>query len=292
MKIAFLVWADRNTGLGHYFRCQALAEAAFNRGHRVRFISNRKSTLNGSTFQCEYLDKTSFEFFMENNLPDWIVIDIPDQIPDWLWAVKARKCVIDGIGHEAKAKADLNISQGFDGGEYGAPDYLLLRQHMMLNSAIPKPREGMFVFGGGADKLGLARRFAQSCKDIPANIVISPMVDWVEMPLSPAHTLYTLDDNRVFSVMKASTSAAVHHGMIVWELCRDGIAPKVFSYSLQHLEDAKRMEEMGYILAYDAVGLPEGDIPLLDFLQRPVVFMGKPIDGHGAERTIKLMERT
>ncbi len=216
--------------------------------------------------------------------------DLPVAVPDFVMNLSTRKCLIDGIGHDAQAKADLNISQGFDG-KYCAPDYLLLRQHMILNPAIPKPREGMFVFGGGADKLGLARRFVQSCQDIPANIVISPMVDWTEVALSPNHTLYTIDDTKIFSVIKASTGAVAHHGMIVWELVRDNIAPRVFSYSLQHLEDAKRMEEMGYVLAYDSVGLPEGDLPLLEFLQRPVLMLGKPIDGRGTERAVKLMER-
>ncbi len=262
---------------------------AFNRGHKVLFIGDRdpgnKRILH---YSSSYLNQESIMGW--DNSVDWIVIDIPDQIPDWMWQFRAKKCVIDGIGHDAQAKADLNINQGFNG-EYCAPDYLLLRQHMILNPVIPKPREGMFVFGGSADKLGLAKRFAQSCKDIPANIVISPMVDWVETPLSPAHTIYTLDDNHVFSVMKASTGAAVHMGMIALELSRDQIAPHIFSYTIQHLESAKELERRGYALAYDMIGLPDKDSVLLDFLQRPAIFMGDVIDGRGAERVIRLMER-
>jgi len=285
-----VVSANKETGLGHWYRCSALLSVAFNRGHKTALVGDRKPSNSTRFYSSAYLNEDSFVKACESFQPNWIVIDIPDKIPDWMWQTSAKKCVIDGIGHETKEKAELNISQGFDG-EYCAPVYLILRQHMMISPALPKPREGMFVFGGGADKLGLAKRFVQSCKEIPANIVISPMVDWIEVALSQIHTLYTMDDNHVFSVMKASTGAAAHMGMICWELCRDNIAPHIFSYSVGHLESAKELERRGYALAYDMIGLPENDETLLDFLNRPAVFNGQPIDGWGAERVIRLMER-
>ncbi len=290
MRILFYTFANREMGLGHWFRCLALAEIALNRGHKVAFASDRKPPFGAPFYPSVYLLEDGFVRAYNHFYPEWIVADLPVAVPDFVMNLSTRKCLIDGIGHDAQAKADLNISQGFDG-KYCAPDYLLLRQHMILNPAIPKPREGMFVFGGGADKLGLAKRFVQSCKDIPANIVISPMVDWVEMPLSDKHTLYTLDNNQIFSVMKASTGAAVHMGMNALELARDQIAPHIFSYTIQHLESAKELECRGYALAYDMIGLPDKDSVLLDFLQRPTIFMGDVIDGRGTERVIKLMEK-
>lgn len=292
MRLGFLSWANAHTGLGHWFRCLALAEAAFNRGHRVTFISDRQVN-NPRVLNCdaEYLNQEQIEFWTSRLSFDWLVVDIPDQIPEWIWGISANKCVIDGIGHEAQKKADLNISQGFGNAEYGAPDYVLLRRLAPPQRVDPAPCDGMFVFGGGADKLGLAARFIRSCPDIPANIVVSPLAELQQASNSPLHNVYRMNGDKIFTVIQASTSAAVHHGMIVWELVSMRLAPHVFSYSVNHYENAKQMEDAGYVLAYDAVGLPEGDEPLRDFLLRPAVLTGKPIDGRGAERVIKLMER-
>ncbi len=283
--------ANSETGLGHYFRCLALTEAARNRGHIVGFVSDRKPPFNSLPYYpSEYLDEGGFTRAYEKFHPDWVVVDLPVTVPDFVLNTAARKCLIDGIGHEAQAKADLNISQGLSGGEYKAPEYVLIRRRSMLPVVKPEPVNGMFVFGGGADKLGLAKRFVRACPDLPANIVISPMAEQFT-DTSRVHQLYAMDDDKIFRVIQKSNAAVVHMGMICWELAHAWIAPHVFSYSAEHLVSAKRLEEGGYVLAYDFAGLPESDEDFREFVSRRVVFEGRPVDGRGAERAIKLMER-
>ncbi len=291
LRLLFYTFANKSTGLGHWFRCLALAEAALNRGHKVAFASDRKPPFGMPFYPSVYLLEDGFVEAYNHFYPEWIVADLPVSVPDFVMNLPTRKCLIDGIGHDAQAKADLNISQGLDGTGYCAPDYVLIRNCAMLPSVSPKPIKGVFVFGGGADKLGLTKRFIRACSSMPANIVISPLAQQFNSAYPVYQIVYSMDDNRIFSVMRQSTSAVVHMGMICWETCFYGIAPHIFSYSLSHLASAKAMENAEYALAFDYVGLPEEDTVLLDFIRQPVILRGKSIDGRGAERVIKLMER-
>ena len=287
-----MVSANKTTGLGHYFRCLALTEAARNRGHIVGFVSDRKPPFNSLLYYpAEYLDEGGFAKAYEKFHPDWVVADLPVTVPDFVLNTPARKCLIDGIGHEVQARANLNISQGLDGGEYKAPEYVLIRRRSMLPVVKPEPVKGMFVFGGGADKLGLAKRFVQTCPDILANVVISPLAEQIHMDASYVHNVYQMDDDRIFRVIQKSNAAVVHMGMICWEIIAHYVAPHIFSYSIEHLESAQRLEEAEYALAYDFVGLPESDVAFNEFVRQPALYRGKPIDGRGAERVVKLMER-
>jgi len=55
------------------------------------------------------------------------------------------------------------------------------------------------------------------------------------------------------------------------------------------LTSAKLLQERGYALAYDKIGLPESDEEFVDFVKTPVK-LERSIDGLGALRTIKLLE--
>jgi len=57
MHVAFYTFANKDTGYGHFFRCLALAEEAWYRGHSVTFISDRNPGLRYVRFiKAPYLN--------------------------------------------------------------------------------------------------------------------------------------------------------------------------------------------------------------------------------------------
>lgn len=294
MRILFLVWATKHTGLGHWARCIALAETAFNRGHQIGVVTNVQWHTEGFNFvtSSDYLDSRLIMYTISEFKPDWLIFDAPDPMPQFLVDLPIKRCTIDGIGHDIGGSADINISQGLDGSPYCAPQYVIIRRKYMLPRVDPEPVSGTFVFGGAVDRLELALRFLTSCRYIPANVVVSDLMKKPipDQMLSPNHRLYQMSDDRIFQVMATSNKAAVHMGMITWELAHYGIAPHVFSYSEHHLRCARALEDAGYLLAYGKVGLPESDAEFIDFLNQPSVLTAPPVDGYGAERVIKLLE--
>lgn len=294
MKLAIATWCNKETGMGHFYRCLALCEEAFHRGHQITFFSDYYLP-NGiaahffQRYDDPKLNKQALEY--KQTEFDWLILDTPGKSPDWVNDIVAKKCVIDGIGHNSDFKADIVISQGFEGSEYRAPDYIIIRRSPIFHLVFPEPVEnGMFVFGGGVDKLNITERFINCCHDVPANIVRTLMMDFIPPPNNKDHRLYHLEGSRIFTIIRASSSATVHMGMIVPELIFFNIPPHIFSYSERHLRDAKVWETNGYGLAYDKVGLPDKDEEFREFILRPAKITGKPIDGKGAERVISLLE--
>lgn len=280
MRINFLVFACPAVGLGHWYRSIALAEYIQAAGHQVRIISDRQPPDNLLWHSVSFDDQVLWRSPLMSPA-DWLAIDLPDEAPDWLYdhcrANGIQTCILNGVGHQVGDRADLRIVQGLAEAQYSGVDYIILRESVFHIKAIRRPAIEWFVFGGGADKMGLTRRF--------------PDLQRVSFSISDAdwYAVQRPDDGFLVAASQCRR-ACVAMGMTVWELVAMGIPTYVFSLTDLHLYFALNMQEAGYINAWNGTGLPTRS-KMNDFLSEPFVPAGKPIDGRACERILKLMER-
>lgn len=278
MKINLLVFANRYTGWGHWFRSIALADHLQNRGHQVTIISDYEEP-RFAHHQVPYGDQTLWRSPLMNH-PDWLVVDLPDEAPAWLYdycqAKQVRTCVLNGVGHQVGDQADLRIVQGLGEGEYSGVDYIILRPQVFEAKKKRNPQADWFVFGGAADKMNLTEKFP----------------NWQRVVFKlPEKALASPDeyDNGFLHFASLCRRACVAMGVSAWELTAIGVPTTVFSLTPLHLEFALEMQRHGYIKAWHKVGLPDKDT-MIDFLSKPVAITGKPIDGRACERILRLMK--
>lgn len=279
MKISFLVFANKITGLGHWYRSIALAQHAQDNAHQVTIISDRQPPTHFAHHQVSYEDQDLWHSPLLSR-PDWLVIDLPDEAPGWLYQVCRLKgiqtCILNGVGHQIGDRADLRIVQGLGEGDYSGVDYIILRPQVFDAKKLRRPVIDWFVFGGAADKMHLTRSFP----------------NWPRIVFTVSEEDWNAADNHDNGFLMAASQckrACVAMGMTPIELSIFGDMPiYVFSVSSLHLRFAQGLEAAGYVKSYPVAGLPCRQ-NMIDFLNTPFEPSGKPIDGLACERILDLM---
>lgn len=282
MIVKVLVFGNETTGLGHWYRSMALADHLWQYGHAVTIISDRQPHGKFPFHQVAYEDQTLWLSPLQNQC-DWLIIDLPNEAPAWLYdhcqAKGIRTLILNGVGHQVGDRADLRIVQGLteDNYPYSGVDYIILRDSVFKAKAVRNPIIDWFVFGGAADKMGLTRHFP----------------NWQRISFSVSDSDWQATDNHDNGFLMAASQcrrACVAMGMTVLEIAAWGDLPTyVFSVSETHLRFAKSLEAAGYIKAWPNVGRAVFNIEMEEFLQEPFSPMGKPIDGRAVDRIRALM---
>lgn len=272
VKILCLVYANRSTGYGHWFRSLALAQTAQQCDHTVTIAGDRRPS-NGLPFiHLHDLSPGALVMALQATKPDWLIVDLPGDLPEWIRELtKCRICTLNGIGYNQADGADLRVIQGVDDVDLPGPqdkvpvlkgiEYVILRPEIEQFKGLARSPEDWFVFGGGADVLRLLSRFTVACPGWFATLITSPMAP-APLIVSPTHTTIRLKEESadIFGWMSASGRGCVAMGMCVWELLAVGPIPTyVFSATTLHLRFAEAMARHGLIKAWPTVGLPSND---------------------------------
>ena len=286
--LRILLYTNRNkqSGFGHFYRATALADEAWQRGHTVAFAGDAKP-LSSSKYYSVH-DAQTFHKAVADFNPDWLIVDLPGQLPSYIAEIRAKLCVINGIGHNSGIRPELAISQGFEG-EYCAPKYLILRRALARYNKVSRG-DRWFVFGGAADELGLLPAFDRAMEDQPAYLLATELTEgltgWVAK-----HRIVTGQDDSVLGWIAIARSGCVHLGVTTWELLYFNIPCYVFSRSEYHLKDALEMDKRGWVKAWPGIGLPS-DEELREFLLTPFAPPKNVVGLDGAMRVIKLIEQS
>jgi spore coat polysaccharide biosynthesis predicted glycosyltransferase SpsG len=305
MKILHYVFANKDTGLGHWHRSLALAQTARQRGHIVNIASDRTPPYPFGFILTAYRDKFSLISALQLASPDWLIVDMPDPLPEWLRELAdeagCKICTLNGIGYNQNDGSDLRIIQGV--ADIDLPglqdrvevlkgiDYVILRPEIAKYQNESSGQDTL-VWGGGMDVLGIHKRFFSVC---PGRFAVHILSDMIAPPIlnSPTQTYLRLsgESESIFGWIASSRDIVAAMGVIAWESAFLRRPIKVFSASPLHLVFAQGMERAGLLRAYPQVGLPEDDKELREFLDEPFEPTGQPPDDKGAERIIEAIEK-
>ena len=302
MKIAVLVYANQDVGLGHWNRSKALIEELERRGHYVWALGNMM-THRKMYYQVREGSRIDLYHVVEQLKPDVLIADLQGEIPEYIYELvdPERLVVLNGVGRERETRAGMIFVQGLiDPSEnknvFSGIDYVILRPE--LQQWLAGPEKEWFVFGGAKDKMHLSPAFQEAFPETSANILMTNMSVSLDntyrtmyhdifIPPSPDKQVETFRQ-AVAGVEKACLAM----GMTAWETVALGIPTYVFSSTNGHLSFAKKMEDAGMLRAYDGVGVPHHDTLVKEFLeQKPIQPRLRP-DFMGASRVAdKLEER-
>lgn len=281
MDILIYTMANKDTGLGHFIRMQALAQELIEQGHSVTFASDRFSPV-GEYVNVQSYDTSGWDRAYRGQ--DWTIVDLPYEPPAFCRDSR-RLCIIDGVGHDNGANA-LVISQGPEG-EYSAPEYLILRPELKRyqHGGAMGPD---FVFGGSADPMGLIDTYARL---YPGQRAYLMAPEWGS-DKAPRQFLVqpTYSAVAMFQFMAVAERAVISLGMIAWELAYIGTPMYIFSRTERHLKTAQWFADSDLATFWGGVGLPK-DRDILSFLGRPFSPTGPRPDLDGAKRVVRLLER-
>ncbi len=295
MKVAILVYKNKDVGYGHWYRSMALADELEDNGHDVYILGNVMfSDLSRHYFQVRMGEIDDLYHALHLLKPDWLVIDLQSDPEQYVYDLCAefgtKTLLLNGVGRERESKADLAITQGYGKGKYSGAEYVILRREIFeMRDSIPRGKN-WFVFGGGTDRIGLASAFSDCMGSSFANIIITDFSKQNYKPKNQSnHLIYKSSGNEILPLMAMSGKACVAMGMTAWELSVFKIPIYAFSISEGHLRFAKAMEERGLLKAYPEVGVP-GKKEFLRFMRSEFQSTGNPPDEMGAWRVVKLME--
>ena len=295
MRILLNVNSNKQSGLGHFTRCLALAVQAWQRGHILAFVGDTNPRQGYiSHYPANPFDKAqdvpgdgdAFTKAAKSFQPDWTIVDLPGDLPPYVGDVRGKICVIDGLGHCGNIKPDLIISQGLEG-EYCAPKYLILRQALSRYKNSPKG-DRWLVYGGASDEIGLLSAFSLAMTDQLANLLATKFSDTL-IQKDKSHTVVRGEGDAGLGWVAEANRACIHMGMIAWELVWYKVPTWIVSRTDRHLKTALEFEQQGYAKAWGKIGLPK-DNELREWLGKPNELKGESFDLDGAKRVLELME--
>jgi hypothetical protein len=284
MDILVYVLATKEHGLGHIYRSRAFIKRARELGHNVLEMSN---LLDASILKVN--PNASIESALGIGLLvrkfDWIVIDVPNQVPDAAIEVVhragAKVALLNGVGRTWEEAADISWIQD-------RPERVIIRDEFVTKRWLGGNM--WFCWGGAADMMGLLPKFAET--RLPGWLVRSELGPEVSGE-NGYQVVVSEPKENMLSYMMGCKGACIAMGMIAWELAALGVPTYAFSRSPEHLEFAKKMESMGLLNAWPSV---EGvEVPdryaMLQFLHSGSGPSGRAPDGLGADRLIDAMEK-
>lgn len=285
MKFVCFVLADPAHGLGHIRRCEALAQAALQRGHQFVLAANRAPAVGGWVEVQGVEDMEGLSRAVELVGADWLIIDLEERVPEEVWSLAARygvrTCLLSAVGRIENDARRADVAWVQDRAET-----VILRRDIL--EQVRRPSSRWFVFGGSADVLCLLARFTKVCADWDADLLVT---DFMRYSLKPHGRLEVVQgDSRSLELLSGAGRACIHMGMTAWELAYFRVPTYVFSATPGHLAFARQMEGAGLVRAYPGVGLPRDDVDFREFLQIPFEPTGVPPDGRGADRLLAILE--
>lgn len=302
LNLTFLVFSQQETGLGHWYRSLALAQAAHNRGHIVTITSNRIPPRPLKHIQARYLDPDDYNQAIQATRPDWVIVDLPHTPPAWIREMTPGKiATLNGIGYNQMDGADLRVIQGaaevnLPGEQDKVPtlkglEYIILRPEIAQHKDAVRG-EFSLIWGGAADGLSLLQNYGDWFPNEKAFFLVA---DMTPTPLlkSPNHWLLKLkeDSDDLFWWLARCKRLITAFGMVVPEALY--LQTPVFSlnYSSLHLAFSTPLAEMGLIKNYPAVGLPSRE-EVERFLTEPWERVDSDLIGaKGSSRVIQEIER-
>lgn len=283
-KMLFIFQVGSKHGWGHKYRVLETARVAREKGIPVEVVSN---DIEATGFRLTigskspHLDKGRLSALLNRLTPEWVVYDLskkPTQdIIDKTRSKPVKIANLNGLGHNLEADSWADFSWVQD-----SPEKVILRKDLLKVKHEPITNN-WFVFGGSVDELNLLENFENVIQRDPALLIGTEL----RQPMTPKfanHTYIESSGPVIMQHMRYASRAAVHMGMICYELAAIGVPQYIFSRSEEHLRYAKMLESYGLGLAYPKVGLPEPN-EMRKFFMEPIVLNpnNKP-DCMGADR--------
>lgn len=302
LRILMYCFANEATGLGHWFRSLALAQAAHQRGHTVTIASNRTPPRPLKHIQARYLDPGDYNRAIQASRPDWVVVDLPHTPPAWIREMTPGKIAfLNGIGYnQADGLIDLRIIQGaaevnLPGEQDKVPtvkglEYIILRPEIAQHKGAVRG-EFSLIWGGAADGLSLLQNYADWFPDEKAFFLVADMTP-IPLLKSPNHWLLKLkeDSDDLFWWLARCKRLVCTMGMIIPESIYLSTPSFCLNYSPLHLAFSTPLAERGLIKNYPAVGLPSRE-EMERFLTEPWERAdSEEIGIEGALRVVKEIE--
>jgi hypothetical protein len=282
MKLLVMCFGDKLHGYGHVYRCEALIDTANELNHNACMLGNRRA----SFLMHNARDMTNYLSALYDFKPDWVVIDLEEQAPDWMsnyaHQFGAKVAYLNGVGRvEENYGADCTWVQD-------SPDTVILRQSVIHSQLVADPEcsPRWFVFGGSADPLDLLPTFARNMQEKSWLISTELSASRDVIANTEIHQITLVSDERILYYMARADKMCTHMGMINWEGAYLGLPIYTFSRGAGHLGFAKRMEGMGLVCAFPRVGIPDKS-EFVEFLEQPFIPDGEKPDGKGAERFLE-----
>lgn len=308
LTILHYCFANEFTGLGHHFRSLALAQAAQDRGHIVFIASNRQPPKQFRYLPAEYLSPAHYAGALQAAKPDWVVVDLPHTLPDWIRELapdNTKICTLNGIGYDQadnwvnlrviQGVADLELPKGINrGNTVMGIDYVIIRPEIERYRDNLRWYGGTLVWGGGNDYLGiLPKMVSLYFNSRSLYLVVADMTPEPKHINKDWHSVNRISGDGLGMIERLAVcrDAAVAMGMITWESAYLSTPCYVFSYSPLHLMFAQGMERYGLIKAWPEVGLPSDD-EIREFLAEPFKINeeNRP-KGDGAINVLKEIEK-
>jgi spore coat polysaccharide biosynthesis predicted glycosyltransferase SpsG len=304
LKILHYTFCRTETGMGHFFRSLALAQTAIQRGHTVFFASDRTPPYPFGFILTAYRDKFSLISALQLASPDWLIVDMPDPLPEWLRELAdeagCKICTLNGIGYNQNGDgADLRVIQGLEsvdlpGEQNRVPvikgvEYIILRPELAKYLGEARGEETM-VWGGAADVMKLHQRYFAAC---PGRFAVHIISDMIAPPIlnTPTQTYLRLKgDESIFGWLASSKALVCAFGMITWEAAFLGLPIFSFSATELHLHFALAMERAGLIRTWPGVGLPGNDDDFRAFISEDWQPTGERPTLDGAVNVMKAIE--
>lgn len=283
-KMLFIFQVGPKYGWGHKYRVHEILDVAREKGIPVEVISNDfvefgyRITIGT---KAPHLDKGRLSSILNKINPEWLVFDFPSKPPDDIIEKTRSKNIkianLNGLGHDLDGDSWADFSWIQD-----SPEKVILRKDLLKVKYEPIINN-WFVFGGSADELNLLENFEGAIQRDPALLIGTELRPRMT-PKFPNHKYIESSGSVIMQHMRYASKAAVHMGMICYELAVIGVPQYIFSRSEEHLRYAKMLESYGLGLAYPKVGLPEPN-EMRKFFMEPITLNpdNKP-DCMGADR--------
>jgi hypothetical protein len=148
----------------------------------------------------------------------------------------------------------------------------------------------VLVWGGAADEMGLCDRYLRwGNPDIEADVLVTPLAKSpVVQPIGEQKVHHVSGDD-VLTFITTAKRAITHFGVMTWELAYLGVPQVVFAKDEEHLKDARKLEDAGYVTVYGRTGLPYKQAEFNELVEHPIAVHGPEIDGLGAQRLVETM---
>jgi len=320
--VTFYTLGGHAAGLGHIYRCIALAETFRQRGIEAQFAIRRSLICARIITQAGFRASTWAEFWTRQDLTGSIVIvDLP-RTPRGLFSrlklLGALTACMDDPAPE-HTFADIAFHSLYEcravrsrGEEYSGPAYQVLRSMFanLPSKHIRKRPERILIVQGGSDTYGmvprLCRYLAKLQGDWKVDVLIGSAFKHIIALKAAASSVperfrIIQGSKDVLGIMNGVDMAISGGGVMLFELAAAGVPTLTVSCEPKELETMAKMSGSGATadLGYgkrltgkgliDAVQRLAADVSLRRRMSRR---MQKLVDGQGAERTVsRILER-
>ncbi len=292
MKILFYVFANALTGWGHWHRSIALLNEARRQGMTVALASNRPVDVHTGYYTVKYQNFPDFREAVAAFQPDWIIVDLPGQLPKWIADFnQCRICTLNGVGYNQTTSVDLRVIQGVchnlpeDEQTVSGAEYVIIRPIIAeLAQSEYEPVRKYAVWGGAADRLKLLQT---TVSYLPHDMSFLLATRLITPPVTPStYKTIMVSGEEIFRYLTLSQKVISAMGMMAWEVACLGLPGYYFSLTPLHLKFAQGMEQCGLIKAWPETGLPSRS-EFAAFVTTPftVAAQNRP-DGQGASRVL------